>query len=160
MNKILYFTICLFFVFKANSLEIECKFEEVYSDSSIQQGLFLLKNQQLRYQYFDKNLYTILKKKDNFYLVQNSDFENFQKIPEDKTTLLNKITEIANDYPNINHYYQSDQILIKLEMNDDNFFKRIAIISDELSMSIFINDCENKKIEKRLFNFFPFYQYP
>ena len=160
MNKILYVIYCLFFVSTAFSIEIECKFEEVYSDGSMQQGLFLLKDQKLRYQYFDKNLYTIFKKKDNFYLVQNRNIESFQKIPEERTALLSQITKIANDYPNIDNYYQSDQIKIKLEKNENNFFKRIAIVSDELSMSIYINNCENKKIEERLFSFFPFYQYP
>ena len=160
MNKILYFIICFFFVFKAISFEIECKFEEVYSDGSMLQGLFLLKDQRLRYQYFDKNLYTIFKKKNNFYLVNNRELESFQKIPEEQTVLLDKITKIANDYPNIKNYYQSDQIQITLEKSENNFFKRIAIVSDELSMSIYINNCEQKKIEERLFNFFPFYQYP
>ena len=126
----------------------------------MQQGLFLLKEQRLRYQYFDKNLYTIFKKKDNFYLVNNRDLESFQKIPEEQTVLLDKITKIANDYPNIKNYYQSDQIQITLEKSENNFFKRIAIVSDELSMSIYINNCEQKKIEERLFSFFPFYQYP
>lgn len=126
----------------------------------MQQGLFLLKDQRLRYQYFDKNLYTIFKKKNNFYLVNNRELESFQKIPEEQTVLLDKITKIANDYPNIKNYYQSDQIQITLEKSENNFFKRIAIVSDELSMSIYINNCEQKKIEERLFNFFPFYQYP
>lgn len=160
MNKTLYIIFCICYVSVAFSFEIECKFEEVYSDGSMQQGLFLLKEQRLRYQYFDKNLYTILKKKDNFYLVHNRDLESFQKIPEEQTVLLDKITKIANDYPNIKNYYQSDQIQITLEKSENNFFKRIAIVSDELSMSIYINNCEQKKIEERLFSFFPFYQYP
>lgn len=160
MNKTLYIIFCICYVSVAFSFEIECKFEEVYSDGSMQQGLFLLKEQRLRYQYFDKNLYTIFKKKDNFYLVHNRDLESFQKIPEEQTVLLDKITKIANDYPNIKNYYQSDQIQITLEKSENNFFKRIAIVSDELSMSIYINNCEQKKIEERLFSFFPFYQYP
>ena len=44
----------LIFLFIANlsfAVEVSCKFEEVYGNGDTQQGIFLLKNQNLRYEY-------------------------------------------------------------------------------------------------------------
>ena len=41
------------------ALEFSCLFEEVYQDGQVQQGTFIIKNK-TRYQYEDKNLYTII----------------------------------------------------------------------------------------------------
>ena len=158
MSKIFY--IFLFFSFSLNAIEIQCNFEEVYSDGSVQQGILLYKNQKLRYQYFGKDLYTIFIKKNNFYIVENRNKSSFQKIPNENVSLLKKINEIINDYPNIDDYYEYDENFIKIEKNRKKFIKRIIIITNEFSMSIYINNCEEKKFEERFFNYFPFYEYP
>jgi len=154
----------LFFIFFIkpiflNAIEFKCQFEEVYTDGSIQNGFLLIKGQNMRYQYFDKNLFTIFKKKNDFFLVNNKDTEKFQKIPENHDLILDTIAIIANDYPNIQENYKNSSIEVKIEKNSQNFFKRLSIISKNLSMSIYLNNCENKKIENRFFYYFPFFEY-
>ena len=141
------------------AIELECQFEEVYLDGEIQNGLFLIKNDNMRYEYFDRNLYIIFKKKNDFYLVNKKDTEKFQKIPKDKNYVLDFISLIANDYPNIKDFYENEHITLRVEKNSKNFFKRISILSDNLSLSIYLNNCENKKIENRFFYYFPYFEY-
>lgn len=154
----------LFFIFFIkpiflNAIEFKCQFEEVYTDGSIQNGFLLIKGQNMRYQYFDKNLFTIFKKKNDFFLVNNKDTEKFQKIPENQDLILDTIAIIANDYPDIKENYKNNSIEVKIEKNSQNFFKRLSIISKNLSMSIYLNNCENKKIENRFFYYFPYFKY-
>ena len=160
MTKIL----TLFLIFFLNysvikAVEFACNFEEVYPDGSIQNGLFLIKNQKMRYEYFDKNLYTIFKTEEDFYLVNNKDTEKFQKIPDKRKQILNTVAEIANDYPNIDEYYETENVLINIEKSNNNFFKRISIVSDQVALSIYMNNCENKQIENRFFYYFPYFNY-
>ena len=42
--------------FSANAFSIKCNFEEVHQNGDLNQGIFFLKNDELRYEYFDKNL--------------------------------------------------------------------------------------------------------
>ena len=58
MIKILPF-LQIFFILNAHSLEIECRFEEVYSDSTVQNGFLLIKGDKLRYEYYSENLFTL-----------------------------------------------------------------------------------------------------
>lgn len=141
------------------AIELECQFEEVYPDGEIQNGFFLIKNDNMRYEYFDRNLFIIFKKKNDFYLVNKKDTEKFQKIPKDKNYVLDFISSIANDYPNIKDFYENEYITLRVEKNSKNFFKRISILSDNLSLSIYLNNCENKKIENRFFYYFPYFEY-
>jgi hypothetical protein len=64
------------------AIELECQFEEVYPDGKIQNGFLLIKNDKMRYEYFDHNLFIIFKKKNDFFLVNKKDTEKFQKIPK------------------------------------------------------------------------------
>ena len=80
------------------SVEISCNFEEVYGNGDIQQGVFLLKNQKLRYEYFNKDLFTIIAKESNFYLVHRVHKNNVQRINEN-TEILEMIMDVAKDYP-------------------------------------------------------------
>ena len=60
--------------FPINSLfafEVTCNFEEVYSNSEVQQGVFLIKDDMLRYQYYDQDLFTIIAKNNKYFLINN-----------------------------------------------------------------------------------------
>ena len=46
--------------FSANAFSLKCYFEEVHQNGDLNQGIFFLKNDELRYEYFDENLFTIL----------------------------------------------------------------------------------------------------
>ena len=63
-----------------HGLEIKCNFEEVYGNGEVQQGIFFLKNQKLRYEYLNKNLFTIIAKNENFFLVNQAHKNNVSKI--------------------------------------------------------------------------------
>ena len=65
----------LFLVSNLYSLELKCTFEEVYSDGSVQNGFFLIKDKKLRYEYNSDNLFTIFHNNERFFLVKNNDKE-------------------------------------------------------------------------------------
>ena len=66
------------------AFEVTCNFEEVYSDGSIQKGLILIKDKSIRYQYKDKQLFTIIHHKGNTFAVRNDDLSIVQKIDQNQ----------------------------------------------------------------------------
>ena len=81
------------------ALEVTCNFEEVYTDSGVQQGIFLLKDQNLRYEYYDSDLYNYCKKW-KFFLIHKIHKNNVQKI-EENTEILDMFIKISSDFPDI-----------------------------------------------------------
>mgnify|MGYP001196163873 CR=1 FL=1 len=156
--KIIYFIFTLIFASKAFSLNIKCNFEEVYLDGSIQQGFFLIKDRKLRYQYYDKNLFTIFHKSEDFFIVKNSQNTNFQKI-QNNTEHIKELLNIASQYPNIKNEYKTNNIQINLEPNSQNFFKRISIKSVDLNLSIYLQNCNFSTYHDRYFNFSPYFEF-
>ena len=157
MNK--YLLLLFFLVQNTFSLELKCDFEEVYQDGSTQQGFLLLANQKLRYQYHYINLFTILGNQQNFYIVENNNKEKFQKISP-KPKYLEKLVDIAKDYPAIEDLYEEEEFTLMLEKSENGLFLRlIGIISSNIKMSIYLNTCEEQEIENKYFNFFPFFDY-
>ena len=155
------FLIFLHFIFVTNlySLELKCTFEEVYSDGSVQNGFFLIQDKKLRYEYNSENLFTIFHNNERFYLVKNNDKEVINTFKEN-TEIIKELLNIANNFPNIEEEYMSEDLNIKLEKNANGvFFKRISIASTKVKMSIYLNDCENSKINSRYFIHNPFFDY-
>ena len=155
------FLILLYFIFVTNlySLELQCTFEEVYSDGSVQNGFFLIQDKKLRYEYNSKNLFTIFHDNERFYLVKNNDKEVINTLKEN-TEIIKELLNIANNFPNIEEEYTSEDLNIKIEKNvNGDFFKRISIASTKINMSIYLNDCENSKINSRYFIHNPFFDY-
>lgn len=146
------------FITSLNALELKCEFEEVYTDGSTQQGFFLIKDQSFRYEYFNPNLFIILKNNNNFYLVDKKDTEKFQIVSNKHNHILKKIISILEEYPNIQEFYQEENLIIKIEKNN-NFPYRIAIKNKDIALSIYINDCKSEKIDQRFFYYFPYYPY-
>tara|TARA_Y100000591_G_C21416991_1_gene490278 strand:+ start:65 stop:550 length:486 start_codon:yes stop_codon:yes gene_type:complete len=155
------FLIFLYFIFVTNlySIELKCTFEEVYSDGSVQNGFFLIQDKKLRYEYNSENLFTIFHNNERFYLVKNNDKEVINTLKEN-TEIIKELLNIANNFPNIAEEYMSEDLNIKLEKNaNGEFFKRISIASAKIKMSIYLNDCENSKINSRYFIHNPFFDY-
>ncbi len=143
----------------SNSKELICYFEEVYRDGEVQQGVFLYKNKSLRYEYFKKNLYTIFKKKDDFFIQRNDNREVVQKI-NDNANLINKISDLIENYPSKIKVYQVDNYLLNLYASKKfNFYNRIGVKSVDLNLNIYFNDCLEKKIHQKYFSFNPFFSY-
>ena len=150
----------LFILFPLNfsfALEVKCDFEEVYQNSDVQQGFFLIKDKMLRYQYYDQDLFTIIVKNNKYFLINNRD-KIVQNL-EEESRLLDQIIEIISDFPNINNTYISDNLIVKIEKSSIKFIKRVSITSDELNLSINIMNCNFNEIDKKYFRHFNFEEY-
>ena len=124
----LIFIILTFTTSNLYPIEIICNFEEVYQNKEIQEGKILIKESLMRYEYLDKKLYTVIKQDENFYLVNNVQHENYQKIT-DNIDLLNQISIIFEDLPNIENYYTNDDFDLKIEKsNKTNFITILTFI--------------------------------
>tara|TARA_Y200000002_G_scaffold329415_1_gene293494 strand:- start:21 stop:503 length:483 start_codon:yes stop_codon:yes gene_type:complete len=146
-------------VSSSNALEIKCDFEEVYSDGTVQNGFFLIKNKMLRYQYNNNDLFTLFHKKDQFFLVRNNNLKNIQKLT-DNLDVVKELIKISSEYPNIEPEYVKNEMVIKLERQiSNNFYKRISINSEKLNMSIYFNECKSIQINKRYFNHNPYFEF-
>ena len=141
----------------AHAIEVMCNFEEVYKDGQVQEGILMIKDDMLRYQYAKDNLFTIISKQNNFYTVRN-DSKIVQKLTEN-TEPLKKFIEMTLDYPDIKELYEEDNILVKVEKSENEFIKRLSIKSDELSLSVNIFNCNFDSINKKYFLHFNFVEY-
>ena len=139
----------------AHSIEAVCDFEEVYSNSQTQQGLFILKNEKLRYEYFDKKLFTIIAKNEKFYLINQTHKNNVSKIDKN-TEILEILMSIASEYPDLKSSYNYNNIKIIIEKSSNNFIKRVSINSEDVNVSINLMNCKFESINDKYFNHFNF----
>ena len=155
-----YFAFFLFLIFYKNTyaLELFCKFEEVYQNGEIQQGIFLVKDDKFRYEYNSDNLYTIIHNQNIFLLIENIDTTKYFKIDRD-TEILESILTIINDYPNFKKNYYLKDSSLKVELNKKDFIKRIVLLSDKINLSVYINDCKFSPIKNMYFSYSPFFKY-
>ena len=137
------------------AVEVSCNFEEVYGNGDTQQGILLLKNQNLRYEYYDKELYTIIARDENFFLIHRAHKNNVQKITEN-TILLETFIDISSEYPNIKKNYIIEDIKIMIEKSADKFIKRISVNSDAVNVSINLMNCNFSNIDRKYFKVFNF----
>ena len=150
----------LLFSFYLNSLfaiEVTCNFEEVYKNGEVQEGVLMLSDNLLRYQYTKDDLYTIISKQNQFYLIRN-DSKIVQKLSENTESLKNFII-LASDYPNINETYHDNDLLIKVEKSEVAFIKRLSIQSNDLNLSVNFFNCKFESINKKYFRHFNFVEY-
>lgn len=140
------------------ALEVSCNFEEVYGSGDTQQGMLLLKDQKLRYEYFDKDLFTIIARDENFFLIHRAHKNNVQKITEN-TKPLEIFIDISSEYPNIDQNYKIDDMKIKIEKSANKFIKRISVNSDSVNVSINLMNCNFDNIDRKYFRIFNFEEY-
>ena len=140
-----------------SALEVECQFEEVYLDGSTQQGSFFFQQGMLRYQYSNPQLYTLIYDLERLYLVQNFNITTYQVIRDDKN-IIELLKRVTDDFPNTqNEYVIEDQIFLLETSQTNHFIKRLGIISNRLSLSIYFNDCKTQNdIPRNLFSVRPF----
>ncbi len=143
----IFFLIINFKVSVAKS--VKCEFEEVYQDGSIQLGVMLFSNGLLRYEYYDKQLFTIIFNND-YFVIRNDNKNSVSKLNND--LILNELKSLINNYPNIKTFYSKDNINIKIhESKDNNFLRRISINSPDANLSIYFINCNFENIPKRYF---------
>jgi len=158
MKISLYLIIGAFFCLNLSALELHCKFEEVYQDNQQQNGLILIKNDHLRYQYYDSKLYTIIKNKYGSFLIPNYQKEKFQKINNSK--IIDSLIKIYDNYPHFKNEYIINDMTLKIDKSlDTDFLKRIAIISEDRNLSIYFFDCEKININKKFFQVSPLFDF-
>ena len=149
----------LLIVYKISfSLEMSCAFEEVYQNGEIQQGFFLIKDDKLRYEYYSKNLFTIIYNQDLFFLIENRDKTEYFKLTKN-TEILEAILNVIKDYPNFKKNYYFEDVKIGIELSDKNIIKRIILLSNENNLSIYINDCDFSPIKNLFFTYSPLFEY-
>ena len=157
--KIIFLFIFFFLInlnLSANSLY--CEFEEVYQNGDYHQGFLLMKNGNLRYEYFDKNLYTILFLNKKLIIVENLDRTRSQYV-ENHDQIIPFLIDIYKNYPNIEKQFEKSNYNFLVESNQNNFIKRVKITSPKLNMNIYFNQCDNRDIEKKYLNFNPLISY-
>ena len=102
------YLLTLFLIFFFNTiyaLEFSCLFEEVYQDGQVQQGTFIIKKNKTRYQYADKNLYTIIYAHKTMKVIHNHQ-KTLLNSNKTQRELFENLTNITSEFPNINEEYQ------------------------------------------------------
>ena len=155
MKKIILFS--LFYFNSLFAVELKCNFEEVYQNGEVQEGLMMLKDDMLRYQYLKDSLYTIISKNNKFYLIRN-DSKTVQKLSEN-TSLLESFINLASEYPDIEDMYTYEDVVVKVERSSARFIKRLSIKSDAVNLSINIFNCKFEQIDKKYFKHFNFVEH-
>ena len=136
---------------------INCYFEEVYQNGQVQEGLILIQNNNIRYEYFDNTLYTLIYKFDQqLYLIDNQNRNNIQAVETNKEFFYNLI-KLYDQYPNINDEIRINDFKFSIEKSRKfDFFKRIAVRSNQINLSLYFNNCEETLLDYKLFNPKPF----
>ena len=148
MMKVIIYILFFFGIGPLNATQIICDFEEVYSNGDIQNGIILVNEQKIRYEYLDPALYTIFANKELFFLVENNSTEVFHKIKDKDLGFFQELKKNISTFPNVEKTYENKDYKVKFELNyDGSFFKRVSINSKNLSMSIFFNNCKNRIME-------------
>ena len=156
MIRYLFFFILFPILLSAKSLS--CKFEEVYPSGEIQTGKIYIQDSKMRYQYQNQDLYTLIYKTDSLYFIRNREPDKFEKITKNKE-LFAKIMRIYKNFPNIELDQQFDDLSISIELNKkQELIKRMAILSKDLSLSLYLIDCDENIIPKNYFDHNPFYE--
>ena len=154
--KYLIVLILLFLHQFSYSLELHCYFEEVHINGEVNQGQIFIKNEKIRYQYFDEQLYTIFIDNQDVFIVMHSNTLISQKYDEDNETLNELIKILNQNIPNVSYETQNG-LLVKTEFSENfNFIKRVSVQSKNLNLSIFFNECKTQKLNSLLFNHTPY----
>lgn len=135
-------------------MEIKCQFEEVYQNGDIQQGIILIKDNNIRYQYNAVELYTIIVKGDNFILIDNK-YQNLQTLDEN-IDVFKILVDALKNYPNIENQYKNKNVLINIERSSGSFIKRISLVSPDVNLSLNFLSCVELNINNEYFNYFDF----
>jgi len=146
MTKFLIF-LHLILVSNLYSFELKCTFEEVYSDGSVQNGFFLIKDKKLRYEYNSENLFTIFHNNERFFMVKNN-FYKYYLLKRVQLSSINNIfvaTSVENNNQILLDYLSNNfPKIITYKGSEDNVFSRYLDIARKYSLETIIRltaDC-------------------
>ena len=154
-----YIFILLIFFFSKNifSKDINCRFEEVYSNGQTQEGIILTTKNKIRYEYNDKKLFTIFFNK-NWSILKN---DSLKLIANNQLnlSLMEKVRDIIKQFPHIQTPIKLEEYLISFDLNDSkNFYSNIVITSNSLNMRIYFYDCKSGPINNIYFSSDPYFK--
>lgn len=135
-----------------------CNFEEVYKNGQIQQGFFLLKDKELRYEYTNHNLYKIFFLNEKIFVIENQNPSKFQEL-NTEGSVIPIIFDIYKDFPKFKKKYHKKGYKILVEKNNNNFIKRLSIQSSRVNVSIYFIDCISEEIDEKYFRIKPVLEY-
>ena len=117
----------------------------------------LIQNKNIRYEYFNKLLYTLIYKFDqNLYLVDNQNRKNIQSVETNKELFYNLI-KLYDQYPNINDEVKINNFNFTIEKSRRfDFFRRIGVRSNQINLSLYFNNCDEIVWDYKLYNAKPF----
>ena len=149
----------LFYSYQTLGFEFACKFEEVYIDGQTQQGLMLIKKNKLRYEYSDNNLYTIIHKNNSTTISKNNNRKHVDKY-EGENNLIDHFMSITKEFPNLKDVYNINNFKIIVENSSLNeFIKRLAVVSDDINLSIYFQNCRSGEILDLYFQHTPYFRF-
>lgn len=159
MNKFLnlfFYVSFFFFNFKSLfALQAYCDFEEVYQNGQTQQGVVLINNFKLRYEYYDPNLYTIFYDEKDLVIVNNRD-RNLKNYEHQYKKLISIVYDVLKMKDKESQIIITDEYEINLEKSiSGDFYKRMSIQSSQINLSIYFNNCSNKSINSKYFSLKP-----
>lgn len=150
-----------FFILNFNKLiaqNIECNFEEVYQNGDVQEGTLIYSDGLLRYQYEDKQLFTLIYNQD-YFMIRNNDHSIINKLENDE--ILNELKFIISNYESLSSFYSKDDLKIKIEKSlSMDFIKRIIINSQKLNLSIYFYNCSAQTFDQKYFQPFALIEIP
>jgi len=137
------------------SFQGQCHFEEVYENGEVQQGFFWYQEQNFRYEYKNKNLFTIIKNNQKTYLINNHN--KVYNIYEDPYNVIKALSELIEREPSENFIYETENLkIIVEERQNSDFIKRIGVVSPNGSFSIYLNNCISQELPDKIFLHVPF----
>lgn len=143
---------------KAIAQNIKCNFEEVYQNGDVQEGTIIYSDGLLRYQYDDKQLFTIIYNQD-YFMIRNNDPGIINKLENNE--VLNELKFIISNYKSLNSFYSKDHLKIKIEKSlSMDFIKRIIINSQKANLSIHFYNCTTQTFAQKYFQPFALIEIP
>lgn len=155
-----YFFIFFIFLFSNNvfSKDINCRFEEVYSNGQTQEGIILVRKNKIRYEYDDEKLFTIFFN-NNWSVLQNNSL-NFIANDQLDLSLMEKLKDILKQFPNTQSPIYFEEYFISFDFaNNKKFYSNIVIKSNNLNMRIYFYDCKFDPINIIYFNSEPYFKF-
>ena len=155
-----YFFIFFIFLFSNNvfSKDINCRFEEVYSNGQTQEGIILVRKNKIRYEYDDEKLFTIFFN-NNWSVLQNNSL-NFIANDQLDLSLMEKLKDILKQFPNAQSPIYFEEYFISFDFaNNKKFYSNIVIKSNNLNMRIYFYDCKFDPINIIYFNSEPYFKF-
>lgn len=156
----LLFIFIFFFKNLTHASELICSFEEIYIDGTVQNGIiFLGDKKKLRYEYFDKSLYTIIFNNNKPFIIRNDNRSIYQAL-QNENEILDELIKLFNNEDLNLETFQNKDVQMKFEKSlEFEFYKRISINSNNINVSIYFYDCARTVFDNRYFNLNPFIEF-